>query len=120
MPSSGLILTVIFTLLDLSLGFEKKRTFLSSPSILILAEIRLAMQFGSGRAEFDEGWTVQVCPISAVTATALPFVAPLSALFRSSRILSIRLPSDSCTTCASVVFDFAPVPIAHVSHPSLL
>jgi|GEM_PF-3785422 len=80
----------------------------------------LAMQLGSGKAELDDGWIVQVSPKSVVTATARPLVSSFTRRLRSSRMLSIRLPSDSCTTCASVVLGLAPVPTCYVSPPSLL
>src|SRR5690606_23501882 len=75
--------------------------------------MRLPMQIGSIKADLEEGCSVHVLPISAVTATDLE--PP-----RLSRILSIRLPSFNSTTWASVVFGLAAVPIFQVWPWSLL
>src|SRR5512133_784065 len=105
---------VICALVFLSLGLEKKSTSVNIPLIITLAEIRLAWQLDSGKAELDDEWTVQVCPKSLVTDTALPLLAPFSVRFRSSLMFSIKEPSFNSTTCDSVVLDFAPVPTDHV------
>src|SRR5665648_198937 len=91
-PSSTLALIVMFILLYLSLGFENNRILFVFPSTTISVLIRLAMQTDSGSAEFEEGWTVHDVPRSDVTATALPFVAPLSLPFWLSRIFFLLLP----------------------------